>query len=148
MATHLGLVKAERFIALMIREPFDYTEWQRDLYIDVPLDDFLNAAMNFRLSKWIFCYTEIHGESTEHRENLICICWKMKNHFVGLCENPLWDFVVKKNQKKFSPFFKKNEKIACSSKKKNVSLHFVCDKKSYKQLFSELSEPVIPLTVA
>ena len=51
LATHLGLVKAERFIALMIREAFDYTEWQRDLYKDVPLDDFLNAAMNFRLSK-------------------------------------------------------------------------------------------------
>jgi len=51
LATHLGLVKAERFISLMIREPFDYTEWQRELYKDVPLDDFLEAAMNFRLSK-------------------------------------------------------------------------------------------------
>ena len=35
----------------MIREPFDYTEWQRGLYKDVPLDDFLNDAMNFRLSQ-------------------------------------------------------------------------------------------------
>ena len=51
LATHLGLVKAERFISLMIREPFDYTEWQRGLYKDVLLDDFLNAAMDFRLSK-------------------------------------------------------------------------------------------------
>ena len=51
LATHLGLVKAERFISLMIREPFDYTEWQRGLYKDVPLDDFLNAAMDFRLNK-------------------------------------------------------------------------------------------------
>jgi len=51
LADHLGLVKAERFISLMIREPFDYTEWQRGLYKDVPLDDFLEAAMNFRLSK-------------------------------------------------------------------------------------------------
>jgi len=49
LAAHLGLVKAERFISLMIREPFDYTEWQRGLYKDVPLDDFLNDAMNFRL---------------------------------------------------------------------------------------------------
>jgi len=30
------IVEAERFIALMLREPFDYTEWQRGLYNDVP----------------------------------------------------------------------------------------------------------------
>jgi len=51
LASHLGLVKAERFISLMIRDPFDYTEWQRGLYKDVPLDDFLQDAMDFRLSK-------------------------------------------------------------------------------------------------
>jgi Ran GTPase-activating protein (RanGAP) involved in mRNA processing and transport len=51
LATHLGLVKAERFISLMNREPFDYTNWQRELYKDVSLDDFLKDAMNFRLSK-------------------------------------------------------------------------------------------------
>jgi hypothetical protein len=51
LSTHLGLVKAERFISLMIREPFDYTEWQRDLYKDVPLDDFLKNAMDFRQTK-------------------------------------------------------------------------------------------------
>ena len=51
LASHLGLVRAERFISLMIKEPFDYTEWQRGLYEGVPLDDFLNNAMNFRLSQ-------------------------------------------------------------------------------------------------
>ena len=51
LATHLGLVKAERFISLMIREPFDYTEWQRGLYKDVPLNDFLKNAMEFRLNQ-------------------------------------------------------------------------------------------------
>ena len=50
LATHFGLVKAERFISLMIRDPFDYTEWQRELYKDVPLDVFLKNAMDFRLS--------------------------------------------------------------------------------------------------
>ena len=50
LAERLGLVKAERFISLMIREPFDYTEWQRELYKDVPLDEFLNKAMDFRRS--------------------------------------------------------------------------------------------------
>jgi len=55
LASHLGLVRAERFISLMIREPFDYTEWQRGLYEDVPLDDFLNNAMNLRLSQAEVC---------------------------------------------------------------------------------------------
>ena len=50
LTEQLGPVKAERFIALMIRDPFDYTEWQRGLFKDVPLDDFLRDAMDFRLS--------------------------------------------------------------------------------------------------
>ena len=50
LAEGLGLVNAERFITLMIREPFDYTEWQRELYKDVPLDEFLKNAMDFRLN--------------------------------------------------------------------------------------------------
>ena len=28
----LGRVDAERFISLIIKEPFDYTKWQRDLF--------------------------------------------------------------------------------------------------------------------
>lgn len=28
----LGEVDAERFIALIIKEPFDYTKWQKDLF--------------------------------------------------------------------------------------------------------------------
>ena len=30
LAEKLGHVDAERFIALIIREPFDYTEWRRE----------------------------------------------------------------------------------------------------------------------
>ena len=48
LAESLGLVEAERFIALLRREPFDYTEWQRDLYRDVPLKTFLKDADDFR----------------------------------------------------------------------------------------------------
>jgi hypothetical protein len=48
LAENLGLVEAERFISLLSREPFDYTEWQRNLYKDMPLDDFLEAADKFR----------------------------------------------------------------------------------------------------
>ena len=51
LAENLGLVRAERFITLVIREPFDYTEWQQTLYDDTPLEDFMQNAMNFRLSQ-------------------------------------------------------------------------------------------------
>ncbi|GHV72939.1 hypothetical protein AGMMS49940_02410 [Spirochaetia bacterium] len=37
LADTLGIVEAERFITLMLREPFNYTEWQRTLYGDMPL---------------------------------------------------------------------------------------------------------------
>jgi len=32
LIAHLGRVDAERFVALLSREPFDYTLWQRDLW--------------------------------------------------------------------------------------------------------------------
>jgi len=35
----LGVVDAERFITKLIREPFDYTKWQRDLFSDMTLDE-------------------------------------------------------------------------------------------------------------
>jgi len=44
LAEQLGLVEAERFITLMRREPFDYTEWRQGLYKDVPLETFLHDA--------------------------------------------------------------------------------------------------------
>lgn len=44
----LGIVDSERFISLILREPFDYTEWQRDLYKDVSLDDFYARIKAFR----------------------------------------------------------------------------------------------------
>ena len=48
LAERLGLVEAERFIALMRREPFDYTEWRQELYRDIPLDTFLCEAQKHR----------------------------------------------------------------------------------------------------
>jgi hypothetical protein len=41
----LGQVEAERFISLIIREPFDYTEWQRDLFNDMSVKELSNLAM-------------------------------------------------------------------------------------------------------
>ena len=48
LAEQLGIVEAERFIALIRRESFDYTQWREGLYTDVPLDTFLRDAQNYR----------------------------------------------------------------------------------------------------
>ena len=48
LSERLGPVDAERFITLLRREPFDYTEWRQNLYIDMPLDEFLKKAVEFR----------------------------------------------------------------------------------------------------
>ena len=48
LAEQLGLVEAERFIALLRREPFDYTEWQRDLFNDMSLETLLQDAQRYR----------------------------------------------------------------------------------------------------
>jgi len=47
LAQHLGIVEAERFIAIIQREPFDYTEWRQHLFNNVPLEDFLENARNY-----------------------------------------------------------------------------------------------------
>ncbi len=44
---HLGEVGAERFITLIIREPFDYTEWQRDLWADTGVEELSKKAMDY-----------------------------------------------------------------------------------------------------
>lgn len=41
----LGSVGAERFIALIQREPFDYTKWQRTLWEDQSIEEISRTAM-------------------------------------------------------------------------------------------------------
>ena len=47
----LGKVDAERFIALMLREPFDYTEWQYGLFEDKSIEEICQRAMEYRRNK-------------------------------------------------------------------------------------------------
>ena len=42
---NLGQIEAERFISIIIREPFDYTEWQRELFNDLSVKELSNLAM-------------------------------------------------------------------------------------------------------
>jgi hypothetical protein len=41
----LGVVQAEQFISLIIREPFDYTEWQKTLWPEKSIQEISQAAM-------------------------------------------------------------------------------------------------------
>ena len=44
----LGAVEAEKFITLILREPFDYTGWQRQLWPDKSVEEISKAAMESR----------------------------------------------------------------------------------------------------
>lgn len=46
----LGNVNAEKFISLIIREPFDYTEWQSELWNDTSIGQISEQAMKYRRS--------------------------------------------------------------------------------------------------
>lgn len=43
----LNLVEAERFIALVNRENFDYTEWRKNLWEDMQIKELSDKAMEF-----------------------------------------------------------------------------------------------------
>jgi len=47
LAENLGIVEAERFITLVLRESFDYTEWQRNLYGDMGVNDLYGKIAEF-----------------------------------------------------------------------------------------------------
>lgn len=44
----LGDVDAEKFISLINKEPFDYTQWQSSLWSDQNVDQISEKAMNYR----------------------------------------------------------------------------------------------------
>ncbi|MFQ5680948.1 MAG: hypothetical protein ACE5GG_02715 [Candidatus Omnitrophota bacterium] len=47
LINELGEVEAEHFVALIIKERFDYTEWQKDLWKDVSVATLSKQAMNY-----------------------------------------------------------------------------------------------------
>ena len=48
LAEHLGDVEAERFIALIQREPFDYTKWHQGLDESLTIESISQRAMELR----------------------------------------------------------------------------------------------------
>jgi hypothetical protein len=48
LARYLGDIEAERFVALIQREPFDYTKWRHSLDEDLSIEDMSHQAMAHR----------------------------------------------------------------------------------------------------
>jgi len=41
----LGILDAERFMALVLKEPFDYTQWRQDnLFVGMSIDEIIDEA--------------------------------------------------------------------------------------------------------
>lgn len=49
----LGVVEAERFVALIQREPFDYTKWRDGLDEDLSIEEISRKAMKLRTEQKI-----------------------------------------------------------------------------------------------
>ena len=47
LTQNLGMVEAERFISLIIREPFDYTKWRQGLFDEMSVEELSQKAMDF-----------------------------------------------------------------------------------------------------
>ena len=47
----LGMVDAERFISLMLKENFDYTEWQSTLFENEDIESLANKSFNYSRCK-------------------------------------------------------------------------------------------------
>lgn len=48
LARYLGDVEAEWFVALIQREPFDYTKWRQDMDEELSLEEISSKAMALR----------------------------------------------------------------------------------------------------
>jgi len=55
LAKYLGDVEAERFIALIQREPFDYTKWRQGLDEDLSVEEISQKAMALRMKNTEQC---------------------------------------------------------------------------------------------
>lgn len=47
LVKNLGVVETEVFISNLLREPFDYTEWRRDKFDDMSLEELNRAAAEY-----------------------------------------------------------------------------------------------------
>lgn len=48
LSNNLGMVEAERFITLILREKFDYTKWRENLFNGLSGEEISKRAMEFQ----------------------------------------------------------------------------------------------------
>lgn len=48
LVKELGELNAEKFISLIIREPFDYTKWKKNLFKNKSVRELSSKAMEFK----------------------------------------------------------------------------------------------------
>ena len=49
LTEYVGDIEAERFIALIQREPFDYTKWRQDMTEGLSIEEMSKEAMALRM---------------------------------------------------------------------------------------------------
>jgi len=49
LTDHLGDIEAERFIAIIQREPFDYAKWQQGMDEDLTIQEISKKAMALKM---------------------------------------------------------------------------------------------------
>ena len=50
LTKHLGLVEAERFVALIQRDKFDYTQWRQSLFTGLSGEEISRQAMLLQIT--------------------------------------------------------------------------------------------------
>jgi hypothetical protein len=48
LSNHLGMIEAERFIALIQREKFDYTTWRKNIFSGLSGEEISKKAMSLQ----------------------------------------------------------------------------------------------------
>ena len=48
----LGILDSERFISLILSEPFDYTEWQKKHYANFSVTELNRQAVEYAKTEW------------------------------------------------------------------------------------------------
>lgn len=48
LRSRLGLVESERFIALVVRDTFDYTRWRQERWADTTVEELAEQARQLR----------------------------------------------------------------------------------------------------
>ncbi len=50
LTEHMGVIDAEQFISIIMREKFDYTKWQREFYDSMKPGEFHSHAVEYAQS--------------------------------------------------------------------------------------------------